>query len=201
MIEYLKGRLIKSAPDCAIVEVNGIGYRLLIPISTYEELPVPGTEVEVNILTHLYVREDELTLYGFAAEEERSLFLMLLGISRIGPKVALGVLGGITVSSFKSAVVSGDVDLLSSIHGIGKKTAERLILELKDKITLLPRIREEAGKSGLKQADDKVADVMRALLSLGYRQGPAHKAMTGALSRAEPDWPVERLLKESLKFL
>lgn len=201
MIEYLKGILIKSAPDYAIVEVNSIGYRLLIPISTYEKLPVPGSEVEVDILTHLYVREDDLTLYGFAAEDERSLFLMLLGVSRIGPKVALGVLGGIPVSSFKSAVVSGDVDLLSSIHGIGKKTAERLILELKDKITLLPRIREEAGKSGLRQADDKVTDVMRALLSLGYRQGMAHKAITSALSGAEPDWPVERLLKESLKYL
>ncbi len=199
MIEYLKGILVKSAPDVAVVEVNGIGYRLLIPLSTYEKLPRPGEEVLV--LIHLYVREDEMTLYGFAAEDERTLFLMLLGVSRIGPKVALGVLGGMAASSFKSAVVDGDVDLISTIHGIGRKTAERLILELKDKITLLPRIREEAGKSGLKQAEDKVADVMRALLSLGYRQGPAHKAMTRALSEAEPDWPVERLLKESLKFL
>jgi len=199
MFEYLKGKLIKSAPDFAVVEVNGIGYRLLIPLSTYEKLPRVGEEM--LILAHLYVREDELTLYGFAEEEERDLFLMLLGVSRIGPKVALGVLGGIAVSSFKGAVVAGDVDLISTIHGIGRKTAERLILELKDKITLLPRIREEAGKSGLNQADDKVADVMRALLSLGYRQGPAHKALTGALSGAEPDWPVERLLKESLKFL
>jgi holliday junction DNA helicase RuvA len=199
MIEYLKGILINSAPDLAVVEVNDIGYRLLIPISTYEKLPHTGEEV--IILAHLYVREDELTLYGFATEEERSLFLMLLGVSRIGPKVALGVLGGMAASSFKSAVVAGDVDLISTIHGIGRKTAERLILELKDKITLLPRIRAEAGRSGLDQADDKVADVMRALLSLGYRPGSAHKAMTRALSEAEPDWPVERLLKESLKYL
>lgn len=199
MIEYLKGILIKSAPDVAVIEVNGVGYRLLIPLSTYEKLPSSGREV--LILTYLHVREDELTLYGFLSDDERSLFLMLLGVSRIGPKVALGVLGGITVSSFKSAVVAGDVDLISTIHGIGRKTAERLVLELKDKITLLPRISEEAGKSGLKEADQKVADVMRALLSLGYRQAPAHKAMTQALSRAEPDWPVERLLRESLKYL
>ena len=199
MIEYLKGKLVKSAPDYAIVEVNGIGYRLLIPVSTYEKLPAPGPEV--CILTHLYVREDEQTLYGFAAEEERGLFLMLLGISRIGPKVALGVLGGIPVSSFKNAVVSGDVDLLSSIHGIGKKTAERLILELKDKITLLPRLKEAAGAVDLDQAEDKVTDVMRALLSLGYRQMAAHRALTRSLAAAEPDWPVERLLKETLRHL
>jgi len=199
VFEYLKGKLIKSAPDFAVIEVNGIGYRILIPLSTYEKLPHTGEEV--IILTHLYVREDELTLYGFAEEEERSLFIMLLGVSRIGPKVALGVLGGIPVASFKKAVVSADVDFISTIHGIGRKTAERLILELKDKIILLPQIREEAGQSCLNQADGKVDDVMRALLSLGYRQGPAHKALTRALSEAEPDWPVERLLKESLKYL
>jgi holliday junction DNA helicase RuvA len=199
MIEYLKGSLIKSAPDFAVIEVNGIGYRLSVPLSTYEKLPRVGEEA--LILTHLYVREDELTLYGFFSEDERELFQMLLGVSRIGPKVALGVLGGMAVPSFKSSVVAGDVDLISTIHGIGRKTAERLILELKDKITLLPRIREEAGKSGLREADDKVADVMRALLSLGYRQTPAHKALTRALSNSEPDWPVERLLKESLKYL
>ena len=199
MIEYLKGSLIKSAPDFAVIEVNGIGYRLSVPLSTYEKLPRVGEEA--LILTHLYVREDELTLYGFFSADERELFQMLLGVSRIGPKVALGVLGGMAVPSFKSSVVAGDVDLISTIHGIGRKTAERLILELKDKITLLPRIREEAGKSGLREADDKVADVMRALLSLGYRQTPAHKALTRALSNSEPDWPVERLLKESLKYL
>ncbi|MDP8214590.1 MAG: Holliday junction branch migration protein RuvA [Candidatus Euphemobacter frigidus] len=199
MIDYLKGRLIKSAPDYAVVEVNGIGYRLLIPVSTFEKLPAPGPEI--TILTHLYVREDEQTLYGFTTEEERGLFLMLLGVSRIGPKVALGVLGGLPVSAFKSAVASGNVDLLSAIHGIGKKTAERLILELKDKITLLPRLRKDAGKIDLDEAEEKVADVMRALLSLGYRQMVAHKALTRALAAAEPDWPVERLLKESLRYI
>ncbi|MEA1928139.1 MAG: Holliday junction branch migration protein RuvA [Candidatus Auribacterota bacterium] len=199
MIEYLKGILVKSAPDFAVVEVNGLGYHLLIPISTYEKLPREGEEV--LILSHLYVREDELTLYGFAREEERGLFRMLLGVSRIGPKVALGVLGGIPVSTFKNAVVAGDVDLLSTIHGIGRKTAERLILELKDKITLIPRLKEAAEEVELYRAEEKVDDVMRALLSLGYRQIQAHKALTAALSSAEPDWPVERLLKETLKGL
>ncbi|MFH1037980.1 MAG: Holliday junction branch migration protein RuvA [PVC group bacterium] len=199
MIEYLKGTLVSSAPDYAVVEVNNTGYRLLIPVSTFERLPVP--ETELTILTHLYVREDEQTLYGFATGEERELFRMLLGVSRIGPKVALGVLGGITVSAFQTAVVSGDVDLLSTIHGIGKKTAERLILELKDKITLLPRLRKAAGKAGLEGAEDKIADVMRALLSLGYRQSAAQQALSRALAGSEPDWPVERLLKGALKYL
>lgn len=199
MIDYLKGILVKSAPDYAVVEVNGIGYRLLIPVSTFEKLPAPGPEI--TILTHLYVREAEQTLYGFTTEEEKGLFLMLLGVSRIGPKVALGVLGGLPVSVFNSAVASGNVDLLSAIHGIGKKTAERLILELKDKITLLPRLREDAGKIDLDEAEEKVTDVMRALLSLGYRQMVAHKALTRALAAAEPDWLVERLLKESLRYI
>ncbi len=199
MIEYLKGTLISSAPDYAVVEVNDIGYRLFIPVSTFEQLPVPGTAL--TILTHLYVREDEQTLYGFATGEERELFRMLLGVSRIGPRVALGVLGGIPVSTFQTAVVSGDIDLLASIHGIGKKTAERLVLELKDKITLLPRLREAVGQAGLDGAEDKIADVMRALLSLGYRQVVAHRALTQALAASEPGWPVERLLKEALKYL
>lgn len=199
MFEYLKGKLIRSAPDRAVVEVNGVGYLLVIPLSTFERLPVPGGEL--TILTHHYVREDEQTLYGFASNEERELFRMLLGVSKIGPKVALGVLGGIPVSDFGCAVASGDVDLLSSVPGIGKKTAERLILELKDKIDLFPRLRKEAAESRLKGGEEKAADVLRALESLGYRPAPARQALSRALDTADPGWPVERLLKETLKCL
>jgi holliday junction DNA helicase RuvA len=199
MFEYLKGQLISSAPDRVVVEVNGIGYLLVVPLSTFEQLPSPGDEL--IILTHHYVREDEETLYGFATADERELFRMLLGVSKIGPRVALGVLGGVPVAAFAGAIASGDTDLLSSVPGIGKKTAQRLILELKDKIDLLPRIQKEAGESRLEGGEAKAADVLRALQSLGYRPGPARKALKDALAAADPDWPVEKLLKETLKCL
>lgn len=199
MFEYLRGRLKTSAPDRAVVEVNGVGYLLVVPLSTYEKLPSPGEEL--TVLTHHYVREDEQTLYGFASEEERELFRMLLGVSKIGPRVALGILGGIPPAAFGAAIASGDVDLLSSVPGIGKKTAERLILELKDRIEFLPRLRDEAGRSRLKGGEEKAADVLRALQSLGYRPGPARKALGRALEEADPGWPVERLLKEALKTI
>ena len=199
MFEYLKGRLVSSAPGRAVVEVNGVGYLLVTPLSTFERLPAPGNDLV--ILTHHYVREDEETLYGFATGEERDLFRMLLGVSKIGPKVALGVLGGIPPAAFAGAIAAGDIDLLSSVPGIGKKTAQRLVLELKDKIELLPGIREEAGKSRLEGGEAKAADVLRALQSLGYRPGPARQALSRALAAADPAWPVERLLKETLKCL
>ncbi len=199
MISYLKGKLEKASPDHVIVEVGGVGYRVNIPLSAYEKLPPPGDDF--TILTHFHVREDEQSLYGFVTEEERDLFEMLLGVSKIGPKVALAVLGGVPAATFKHAVASGDVSFLSSVRGIGKKTAERLILELKDKITLLPRLREEASKVHLKEGEEKIADVSGALLSLGYRQAQVHEALSRALKDAGPDWSVEQLLKETLKYL
>ncbi|MDP8235080.1 MAG: Holliday junction branch migration protein RuvA [Candidatus Erginobacter occultus] len=199
MFEYLKGQLVTSAPDRAVVEVNGVGYLLIVPLSTYEQLPSPGEEF--TILTHHYVREDEQSLYGFASEEERDLFRMLLGVSKIGPKVALGVLGGIPVSAFAGAIASGDIDLLSSVPGIGKKTAERLILELKDKIEIHPRLGIGPGKVPAGGGDQRAADVLRALQSLGYRPAQSRRALDRALDGADPAWPVERLLKETLKCL
>ncbi len=199
MFEYLRGQLITSAPDRVVVEVNGVGYILIIPLSTYEQLPSGGEEF--TILTHHYVREDEQTLYGFASGEERDLFRMLLGVSKIGPKVALGVLGGIPASAFAGAIASGDIDLLSSVPGIGKKTAERLILELKDKIEIHPRLGTGPGKKAPGAGDEKIADVLRALQSLGYRPAQSRRALDRALTAADPAWPVEKLLKETLKCL
>lgn len=199
MFAYLKGTLVKAAPDHVIVEVNGIGYRVYIPLSSYK--PFSETGSEVKILTYLRVREDEQSLYGFATEEERGLFQLLLGVSKVGPKVALAVLGGISVSAFKQAVAFGDADLLSTIHGIGKKSAERLIVELKDKITLIPQLRKIAEKAHLAEGDEKISDVMGALISLGYKQARIQKALSRTLERAEPGWPVDRLLKETLKYI
>ena len=199
MIAYLKGMLTESSPDQITVEVNGIGYRLFISLSTYEELPPPVAEI--TVLTHLHVREDEQSLYGFISREERDLFRMLLGVSKIGPKVALGVLGGIPASAFGSAIASGDIDLLSSVPGIGKKTAERLILELKDKIEIHPRLGTGPDTKAPGAGDEKIADVLRALQSLGYRPAQSRRALDRALAAADPAWPVEKLLKETLKCL
>jgi len=199
MFEYLRGQLISSAPDRAVVEVNGVGYLLVVPLSTYEKLPSPGEEI--TILTHHYVREDEETLYGFASGEERELFRMLLGVSKIGPRVALGVLGGIPAAAFAGAIISGDIDLLSTVPGIGKKTAQRLILELKDKIEIHPGLGAGADEKSPGAGEEKIADVLRALQSLGYRPVQSRRALDRALAAAGPDWPVEKLLKETLKCL
>jgi len=197
MIDYLKGTLVSATPHHAVIDVGGVGYRVLIPISSYEALPRPGGEVK--LLTHLQHREDEVTLYGFVVEEERAIFELLLGVSGIGPRTALSILGGVSVSAFRKAVVSGDVRLLSSVRGIGKKTAERLVVELKDKIALLPALAREAAQSKLMGGEAKSADVLEALLSLGYKPVQAQKAIEAALASAEAGWTVEQLLKEALK--
>jgi Holliday junction DNA helicase RuvA len=197
MIDYLKGTLVSATPHHAVIEVGGVGYRVLIPISSYEALPRPGGEVK--LLTHLHHREDEVTLYGFAAEEERAMFDLLRGVSGIGPRTALSILSGVSVSTFRKAIASGDVRLLSSVRGIGKKTAERLVVELKDKVSLLPALQREASQSKLEGGEAKSADVLEALLSLGYKPVQAQKAIEAALAAAEASWSVEQLLKEALK--
>lgn len=199
MIDYLKGTLVAATAHHAVIEAGGIGYRVLIPISSYEALPRPGAEVK--LLTHLHHREDEVTLYGFAAEEERATFELLLGVSGIGPRTALAILSGVSVSAFRQAIASGDVRLLSSVRGIGKKTAERLVVELKDKVSLLPALAREAAQSKLAGGEAKSADVLEALLSLGYRPVEAQKAIVSALAAAEASWTVEQLLKEALKHI
>ena len=130
MITFLKGTLTDALPTQAVVEVNGIGYEVLIPLSSFEKLPALGQAVTLK--TQLVVREDSQTLYGFATDDERDLFKMIQNVTGIGPRLALNVLSGMDVASFKLAVGTGDVKRLSSINGIGKKTAERMVLELKD---------------------------------------------------------------------
>ena len=156
MITFLAGKLAAALPTQAIVDVNGVGYEVLIPLSSYDRLPVVGQPV--HVLTHLHVREDAHILFGFMSAAERDLFRLLVNnVSGIGPKLALAVLSGMSVSNFKSAVVNGDVASLSKISGLGKKTAERIVLELKDKFgvaaaweaasaTHAPTSRRDSGK-------------------------------------------------------
>src|SRR5512140_3308878 len=133
MISFLKGKLVEALPTQVVLDVNGVGYEALIPLSSYDKLPQPGQEVK--LLTHLAVREDAHTLYGFMTAAERELFRLLINtVSGIGPKIALNILSGIAVTAFRGAVANGDVKALSQISGVGKKTAERIVVELKDKI-------------------------------------------------------------------
>src|SRR6195256_1023370 len=133
MITFLDGSLASALPTQAIVNVGGVGYEVLIPLSSYDKLPAVGQPV--HILTHLHVREDAHILYGFMTAAERDLFRLLVNnVSGIGPKLALAVLGGMSVSNFKTAVVNSDIAAISKISGLGKKTAERIVLELKDKL-------------------------------------------------------------------
>src|SRR5260221_8576626 len=133
MISFLRGKLVEALPTQVIVEVHGVGYQALIPLSSFDKLPTPGTEVK--LLTHLAVREDAHVLYGFTTAAEREMFRVLVNtVSGIGPKIALNVLSGMNVTALRGAVAGGDVKSLSQISGVGKKTAERIVVELKDKI-------------------------------------------------------------------
>ena len=140
MITFLKGTLTDALPTQVVVEVNGIGYEVLIPLSSFEKLPALGQAVTLK--TQLVVREDSQTLYGFATDDERGLFKMIQNVTGIGPRLALNVLSGMDVASFKLAVGTGDVKRLSSINGIGKKTAERMVLELKDNLCCLVLLKQ-----------------------------------------------------------
>src|SRR5712691_11141069 len=133
MITFLHGKLMEALPTQVVVDVQGIGYEVLIPLTSYDRLPPPGHDVK--LLTHLVVREDAHILYGFMSLSERELFRMLINtVSGVGPKIALNILSGISVVAFRGAVADGDIKLLSQISGVGKKMAERIIVELKDKI-------------------------------------------------------------------
>ena len=196
MITFLKGNLTDALPTQAVVEVNGIGYELLIPLSSFEKLPPLGQKVTLK--TQLVVREDSQTLYGFATDAERELFRLIQGVSGIGPRLALNVLSGMDVAAFKGAIASGDVKRLSSISGIGKKTAERMVLELKDKLGPSIGTAGVIGQAALSQ-DKTMADTEAALEALGTKPGEAQKAAQAALAMLGPQATVEELVRAALK--
>ena len=196
MITFLKGNLTDALPTQAVVEVNGIGYELLIPLSSFEKLPALGQKVTLK--TQLVVREDSQTLYGFATDAERELFRLIQGVSGIGPRLALNVLSGMDVAAFKGAIASGDVKRLSSISGIGKKTAERMVLELKDKLGPPTGTAGMLGQASLSQ-DKTMADTEAALEALGTKPGEAQKAAQAARAMLGPQATVEELVRAALK--
>lgn len=196
MIARLRGTILEAYPNRLVVDAGGVGYEVLVPLSTFDRLNA-AEGMRVDLRTHLHIRETAHTLYGFATEEERDVFLMLIErVSGIGPAIAMAVLSGIPVARFKTCVVSGDAAELTRVKGLGKKTAERIILELKDKVGVAGTWEEAA--SG--QMSSTAADAELALIALGYKQVDARKAVRKVLD-AEPAAATEVLVRGALRAM
>jgi holliday junction DNA helicase RuvA len=198
MIASIRGTLLHKSPTDIVVESNGIGYNISIPLSTYEALG--AIDSPVTVLTHLHVREDALQLFGFATEDERALFRLLISVSGIGPRMGQTILSGISVADLRHHLVSGNLGALTTIPGIGKKLAERLIFELREKverIAISPKAQYLAGESD----GGSRSEAILALTSLGYSRPAAEKAVMQALREASDHTPtVEELIKSSLRL-
>ena len=189
---------MEALPTRVVVEVHGVGYEALIPLSSYDKLPPAGNEV--TLLTQLIVREDAHVLYGFATPEERDLFRLLVQtVSGIGPKIALSILSGMNVIAFRGAVANADVKALSQISGVGRKTAERIIVELKDKVGLAGAWEAASAKHGMPAGEQRLNDAVLALLALGYKQAEAHDSVRQAQAVLGPQATVEELVRACLK--
>jgi Holliday junction DNA helicase RuvA len=198
MIAFLHGKLVEALPTLAVVDVTGVGYEVLIPLSSFDKLPSPGGDV--TLLTHLAVREDAHVLYGFATAAERDLFRLLIHtVSGIGPKIALSVLSGMTPTVFRGAVANSDVKALSRISGVGKKTAERIVVELKDKVGAVGAWEAASAARSLTPEDQRVNDAVLALMALGFKQPEAHETVRAAQSVLGPQATVEELVRAALK--
>lgn len=193
MFDYIVGHIVEKTPTALIVEVNGIGYKINIPLSTYERI----TEKEdAKIFTKLFIKEDEIKIYGFLTHDERVLFDLLLSVNSVGPNMALTILSGSSVGQFKNMVLGNDLGTLQKIKGVGKKTAERIILELKETIqAIVPA----AVSSVEKQKAEIVSDAIMALVALGYSRNVAEKAVKSVSVNFDISDGVELLIKESLK--
>jgi Holliday junction DNA helicase RuvA len=198
MITSLRGTLVEALPTQITVDVNGVGYEVLIPLSSFDRLPAPGGEI--RLLTHLAVREDAHVLYGFMTGAERDLFRLLIHtVSGIGPKLALNILSGMNPTAFRGAVANGDVKALSQISGVGRKTAERIVVELKDKIGAAGAWEAASAERALSAEDQRLHDAVLALVALGFKQVEALEAGRGAAAVLGPKATVEDLVRACLR--
>ena len=198
MITFLNGKLVEALPTQVVVDVNGVGYEVLIPLSSFDKLPQPGQPV--TLLTQLIVREDAHTLYGFMTTAERDLFRLLINsVSGIGPKTALNILSGMNALAFRGAVANGDVKSLSQISGVGKKTAERIVVELRDKIGATGAMEAASAKHALSPDGQKTNDATLALMALGFKQPEAHDAVRAALTMLGGTATIEQIVRACLK--
>ncbi|HUI68601.1 MAG TPA: Holliday junction branch migration protein RuvA [Nitrospirota bacterium] len=197
MIASITGRLRRKATDYLVIDVAGVGYQVQVPLSTYYGIPDDGEEVSLHIHTHL--REDSLSLYGFLTQEEKDMFLLLIGVSGIGPKLALAILSSLPVADLSTAIQASDDSALRAIPGIGKKTAARMVLELKDKITLMmPTIAAPPSTSAV--LTDDCEDVIAALVNLGYKRPQAEEAVR-KVRYGRSGLTIEELIREALSVL
>jgi Holliday junction DNA helicase RuvA len=197
MIASLTGTLKFKSPTEILIDVQGVGYNVSIPLSTYEKIGDIGSSI--SLLTHFHVREDGMQLFGFITNEERRLFKLLISVSGIGPKIAQGILSGMNVDELKSHLISGNVNALTAIPGVGKKTAERLILELRDKAGKSITETDPTSASGMTTAIVRI-EALQALTSLGYNQQIAEKSIRLVLKDAgDTSISVEELIKQALR--
>src|SRR5437867_4850860 len=198
MITFLDGKLVNALPTQAIVDVGGVGYEVFIPLSSYDKLPAAGQSI--RILTHLAVREDAHVLYGFMTPAERDLFRLLVNhVSGIRPKLALAVLSGMSVNNFKAAVVNNEVALLSKVSGVGKKTAERMVLELKDRVGVAAAWEAASATHAPTPEQEQANEAVLALIALGYKQVDAHRLVRDLQEREGAGKSAEELVKMALK--
>jgi Holliday junction DNA helicase RuvA len=196
MISSLKGTLLEKTPTRIVLDVGGIGYGVNVPLSTYERLGDAGGQAE--LLTHLHVREDALDLYGFATAEEKELFELLILVSGIGPRLALGILSGSEARSFAEAVASANYAMLTTISGVGKKLAERIVVELKEKIGDLIPAPEKVAAAG--QRFPHYNDAVLGLVSLGLTRASAAKALNRIMSEGGDRLTLEELIRRALSL-
>lgn len=199
MIGQLRGKLIHKKPNSLLLDVQGVGYEIFIPLTSFYELPGEGSEITLKIHTH--VREDALTLFGFLSQREKDLFLKLVSISGIGPKLAIAILSGAQVEELASAIVSGNLARLTSIPGVGRKTAERVVLELKGQMAQFLLAEQVAPPSGSGVSTALEDDILSALINLGYPKASAEKSLSAVLHSAECERTFEDILRSTLRRL
>jgi Holliday junction DNA helicase RuvA len=199
MIAHLHGVLAVKTVERIVIDVHGVGYQAVVPLSTYYALP--DLQERVALLTTMYVREDTMRLYGFATQEEQEMFELLIGVSSVGPRLALNMLSSLTAADLQQAIAQAETRRLQAIPGVGRKTAERVVLELQDKMTALTLT--ASGQPSLMVSEDEqvMRDVISALLNLGYRQSEAEKAVRTARVKQDGSLTLEALLKDALQAL
>ncbi|MGD0170201.1 MAG: Holliday junction branch migration protein RuvA [Smithella sp.] len=200
MIALISGKIVYKGISHVIVDVQGVGYRVFIPLTTFYELPETGEPITLHI--HTNVKQDAINLFGFYTIQERDLFQLMISVSGIGPKMSMNILSGISAQELLGAISGGNVGKLIRIPGVGKKMAERLVLELKEKV-VKKMMMEESPQAGLQnRMDDIIAeDVLSALVNLGYKNNIAKDALDRALRSSEEKMEMDKLLKKTLKFL
>jgi Holliday junction DNA helicase RuvA len=189
MIAFLHGQLAESSPTHVVVNCGGVGYSVFIPLSSYDKLPAPGGHVKLLTYHHVNAQDGTQQLFGFATADEREMFLLLISISGIGPKLACNILSSASITGLRNAIAAGDTATLSTLRGVGKKTAERLVVELKDKV----------GGAPTAPVDPRLADAISALVSLGFKQVDAHKAVVSVAGKLDAKASVEELVRAALR--